>query len=133
MRTVLKIFSAFFIICLISCSTEDGNDGMDGNANVISSGWIDVNFSPTPNTFKIQVIDDSNVSETNVNTAAFQVYGRTASGDVYTIPHEFGNRSYFYTLSAADNQLVFRGESIDNSMEVFSDFDEIRYTIIPPN
>ncbi|MCD2258473.1 hypothetical protein [Psychroserpens luteolus] len=133
MKTISRIISVVFILCLVSCSAEDGDDGMDGNANVISSDWITINFSPTPNTFKIQIIDDSNISEANVNSAAFQVYARTASGDVYTIPHEFGNRSYFYSLSAADNQLTFRAESINNSMEVFSDFTEIRYTIIPSN
>lgn len=133
MKTILKYYFALIIIFFMSCSTEDGTDGIDGNANVISSGWIAISPSPLPNLQMLRVVSDLNINTENLNNASFQVYARTDSGIVYSIPHEFEDKNYFFTLDAINNEITFRGESNSSSTVVFDDFVEFRYTIIPSN
>jgi hypothetical protein len=109
----------------------DGQDGQDGNANVISSAWIPVNFGPAT-TFGIVDIVNSNINAANMADAAFLVYGRIDSDTVIVIPFVFANRSYYYGLFASTNTLRMIGYSLDGSSQVFADFTDVRFVIIPP-
>ncbi|MCX2682100.1 hypothetical protein OOZ15_19275 [Galbibacter sp. EGI 63066] len=47
MKTIMTktLLYTFMVIVLLSCSPEDGKDGMDGNANVMYSDWISIPVS----------------------------------------------------------------------------------------
>ncbi|WP_298756089.1 hypothetical protein [uncultured Psychroserpens sp.] len=134
MKTISRIFSVVFILCLVSCSAEDGDDGMDGNANVISSEWISTNFSTTSVSFTSFAIQDENINAENVANAAIIAHGRLFSNDeVVTIPYARNSRFYYFSLSPDTNEIIFRAENLIGNQSIFNDLTEVRYTIIPSN
>lgn len=112
-----------------------GADGSDGNANVVWSQWTPVQFNQTPQKFVSFSIDNPIFTEINASTAAVFAYGRIIGGDgtvnVYSIPRTAGVKSYYFNMHPGSERILFQGETIDKSNQVFDDFENVRYVVIP--
>lgn len=156
---------AFFLfvglsITLTSCSGKDGEDGIDGidgingeqgpagengNANVIASDWIPIQWDNSPDPFEATM--DIEVSEVNLNEfietgGVVMVFFRAKAEEIYytfTLPFLFQNASYsFYTISDETSGRI-RVEASDPDaqliLDVQNDVDNyaLRYVLVPAN
>ncbi|QXP50493.1 hypothetical protein H0I25_05230 [Cellulophaga sp. HaHa_2_95] len=108
----------------------DGTNGEDGNANVMDSGWTLSEFSSTASSFDSFEIVDSKITQETMDSSAVFAFGKIGTSTI-SIPFVFRNKSYYFNIRPATTSIRFIANSIDSSMEVYNDFSEVRYIIIP--
>lgn len=108
----------------------DGEDGEDGNANVMDSGWRLSGFSSTASSVHSFDIVDSKITQETMDSSAVFAFGKIGTSAI-SIPFVFRNKSYYFNIRPATTSIRFIANSIDSSMEVYNDFSEVRYIIIP--
>jgi len=117
----------------------DGTDGADGNANVMASEWIPVGFSATPFTQSTFRIEDPLLTEEVVNSSLILVYGKTIFPDYENIlPFTLENaiQKYYYFVSNSGSttySIRLWAQSTNGNPQVFEQFDEVKYFIVPAN
>lgn len=105
---------------------------LQGNANVMSTDWIPIDFPDTAVTGANFDINDPNIDEEVLNSAAVLSYARVSSTTVIDIPFTYQNRSYYTVLFSSINVIRFRAVAVDGiTAQIFNDFQEVRYVIIP--
>lgn len=113
----------------------NGANGEDGNANVIWSQWTPVQFNQTAQKFVSFGIEDPIFKELNASTAAVFAYGRIVAGDgnvnVISIPCTRGVKSYYFNMQPLSEEILFQGQTVDESSKIFDDFEKVRYVVIP--
>lgn len=139
------------MIILISCSSEDGEDGaigpqgeqgiqgepgVDGNANVIASAWLDVTFTPVSGTIINTTLTDSRITTEVIENSVFIMYARnsvTEPQSIVTIPFTEPTLgvSLYYVLDASINQIEIVGVYFSGATPILNLIDQVRFVIIP--
>ena len=163
---VLKMAFFLFVglsITLTSCSGKDGDDGIDGidgingeqgpqgpagedgNANVIASDWIPIQWDNSPGLFEATM--DIGVSEVNLNElietgGVVMVFFRAKAEEIYytfTLPFLFQNASYNFYIISDETSGRIRVEASDPEgkliIPIQNDVDNyaLRYVLVPAN
>ena len=119
---------------------QDGADGQDGNANVIASGWIDIDFGEEA-TYTFATVSAPEITSETISNSAILVYAQITGIDdvVIGIPYSLDSLSSNFIL-IGDTDTLDLGVTNSILIEVESNFsqdfddtiDLIRYVIIPP-
>ncbi|GAA3771952.1 hypothetical protein GCM10022271_00090 [Corallibacter vietnamensis] len=149
-KTTTYLMLAFVMAFTISCSPEDGRDGLpgeqgpageDGNANVVSSDWFQIQFDHTngANDYGYMAIDIPNYQEFIDNGGVAMMYVRqTLLGDeyiIYQLPYE---DIFSFALANVPS------EGVENSLILFANQTDVsdletepgltfRYILVPGN
>lgn len=145
------VLIAFLVAFSFSCSPEDGNDGatgsqgeqgpsgQDGNANVIESNWLQIQFDETNATNDYgQMIIKNNDIENFINTGGILLmYIKIEEAEEFIIyPLPVGEEFTFVVANvpseSLENALVFDIRTTEVSIYENTPFYTIKYVIIPP-
>ena len=92
MNILINAFIVFALI-FVSCSVEDGEtgpagqDGKNGNANVIASDWIVSELSTSATNLTYFEVEYSNITPDVIDSgAAILAYGKDDSGNIIGLP-----------------------------------------------
>ena len=154
------VLMAILVAFSVSCSPEDGEDGAvgppgpqgpagtDGNANVISSGWIEYDeavWSPLTDEFSIDYrnypITVPDISQDIVDNGVVLVYTRfvISNTDTFILPFSAnitgGEQTLSFQIELNDLTIKMRNVSGAGDPGTFGGpgIAEYRYVIIPAN
>ncbi|MEM7381620.1 MAG: hypothetical protein AAF361_10550, partial [Bacteroidota bacterium] len=138
------------LIVFLGCSAEDGMDGAvgpqgeqgiqgvpgeNGNANVITSAWLNVTFSAIISNIISATIIDDRINQELIEDSVFLLYARDFNTPDRVVPIPFTepilNVSYYYVMDGSLNQVEILGVSLDGSAPIPDLFDQVRFVIIP--
>ena len=110
---------------------QNGQNGEDGNANVFSSAWIDVSWSPATGDFGTFSFAAPEITEDDINESVLLGYVEIG-GNTYNCPFSWdsgvlGN----VNLAYAAGQGTMYYQSSSSSFTAPTDA-QVRYVIIPP-
>ncbi len=131
MKTMNRIFTYGIILIvgmgIIACSGSDGTDGIngidgavglqgpageDGDANVITSNWLDVDWNITDDpTNKVMRIPITEISQDILrdNTLVMVYLRQWGTSSIYTLPSAGRWSNTWYSFTFGDNSLNYDG------------------------